>query len=129
MKLETKCGTLYKNNVGTIVQKQVVYKFEALHDNFVSYKVSQGSERIKVCSSMAGNASPFRFASRVRLVLVDANPQNVECLRQHALVGLFIQQIRPFHVDDTAVAEACTMMAWCQQQIKTVMLCAATFTE
>ena len=74
MKLETKCGTLYKNNVGTIVQKQVVYKLEALHDNFVSYKVSQGSERIKVCSSMAGNASPFRFASRVRLVLVDANP-------------------------------------------------------
>ena len=23
MKFETKCGTLYKNNVGTIVQKQV----------------------------------------------------------------------------------------------------------
>lgn len=47
----------------------------------------------------------------VHLVFVDANPQYVKRLRQHALISLFMQQIRPCHVDDATVAEACTTMA------------------
>jgi len=56
---------------------------------------------------MTGNASPFYFATPVHFVFVDADCQYVKYLRQDALVGL-LQQIRPCHVYDAAVAEACT---------------------
>ena len=94
-----------------ISRLQHIYESEILYLNFVSHKVSQSKERITICSNMTGNASPFDFASHVRFVFVDANSQYIKCLRQDALVSLFIEQIRPGHVYDTAIAEACTAMA------------------
>lgn len=51
---------------------QQSYDSEALYGNFVSYTVSYSSERINICSRMAGNASSFCFAIRVRFVFSDA---------------------------------------------------------
>lgn len=54
-------------------------------------------------------------------MFADADSQYVKSMRLNELVGLSVQQIRPCHVDDSAVTKACRLLAFCQTLLRKCM--------